>query len=330
MKTGIILKVAISAILFSVCFTPIDAPAAPYYEGKVISLLVGHAPGGGYDRMSRLLAKYLPKYIPGKPAIVIRTMLGAGGLVAANYVYQAKPDGLTIGGLTRAIGTSQILKDSTKYAWIGSASSEPAVLVLRAKLGIKTFQELVQSKRKFFIGCSGSGSHSRTIPQLFRDYLGMNVEMVIYPGAVGEIVLAMERNEADGHYAAYSTYLPHIKRGLVVPLCRGRVSTPEIDKLPLDEDLVSDKKAKGIMQIYSAAGLIARPYVAPPGTPENLINILRESFRKAEKDQDLMAEVEKNQMEFNYIPGPQALKAVKDYMNLPKDVLDAFMKYSNI
>jgi tripartite-type tricarboxylate transporter receptor subunit TctC len=70
--------------------------AMPYYEGKVINIIVGFSPGGGYDRLSRILAKHLPKYIPGKPAIIVQNMPGAGSMIAANQLYNlTKPDGLT-------------------------------------------------------------------------------------------------------------------------------------------------------------------------------------------------------------------------------------------
>ncbi len=73
--------------------------SAPYYQGKVIRMISGSEPGGNYDRMARLLARHLPKYIPGKPTIIIENMPGAGSLIAANHVYsKAAADGLTIGG----------------------------------------------------------------------------------------------------------------------------------------------------------------------------------------------------------------------------------------
>ena len=109
MKKVIIALTIIHFLLIAVCFDPRELSAAPYYEGKVVTIVVGHAPGGGFDRMARLLAKHLPKYIPGKPTMVVKNMIGAATLVAANYVYQAKPDGLTIGGLARSLGISQII-----------------------------------------------------------------------------------------------------------------------------------------------------------------------------------------------------------------------------
>jgi tetratricopeptide (TPR) repeat protein len=103
--------------------------AAPYYEGKMIRIVVGSEPGGGYDRMARLIAKYLPRYIPGKPVMVVENMAGAGSIVAANHLYSlAKRDGLTIGAPQRGIPFAQLTKaegvkfDVTKYAWIGSPS----------------------------------------------------------------------------------------------------------------------------------------------------------------------------------------------------------------
>ena len=76
---------------------PQESPAAPYYAGKTIKFIVGVGPGGGYDRMARMLQRHLPKYIPGKPVIIVENMPGASSVIAANYVYNvAKPDGLTI------------------------------------------------------------------------------------------------------------------------------------------------------------------------------------------------------------------------------------------
>lgn len=72
--------------------------APPYYEGKSIRMIVGTAPGGGYDTYTRLLARHLARHIPGNPAVIVDNMLGAGGLLSANHLSKvAKPDGLTIG-----------------------------------------------------------------------------------------------------------------------------------------------------------------------------------------------------------------------------------------
>ena len=115
--------------------------AAPFYEGKVITIIVGYGPGGGYDRIARILAKNLSKFIPGKPTVLVQNMPGADSMIAANYLYRiAKPDGLTIGAFNRGLVFAQLLKgegvkfDLTKFAWIGSAAIESTVLVLRADL----------------------------------------------------------------------------------------------------------------------------------------------------------------------------------------------------
>jgi tripartite-type tricarboxylate transporter receptor subunit TctC len=75
-------------VIFALCILifPNGTKAGPYYEGKAIKMIVGFSPGGGYDRMTRLLAKYLPKYIPGKPAIIVENMTGASSIIAANYL----------------------------------------------------------------------------------------------------------------------------------------------------------------------------------------------------------------------------------------------------
>ena len=339
MKRVVMTAFLMSFFLFAFCFAPIALLAAPYYEGKVLTIIVGHAAGGGYDRMSRLLAKHLPKYIPGKPSIIIKQMTGGGTVIAANYVYnQAKPDGLTITALDRGIGTRQLLQlqevkyDFTKYAWIGNVSSEPTGLFLRGNLPYKTFNDLVKAKdKKIFLGASGFGNYTATLPLLIRDYLGLKIEIVTYPEATATIMLAIEKGEVDGHYSAYSTYLPLIERGAVRPFCRGRAAPgiPEFDKLPIIDDLIADPKAKGIIQIFSAVEVVARPYVAPPGTPEDVMTILRDAFAKVSKDKELLAEVEKQKMEYGFMTAGESLKIVNAYMSSPPEVMKEFKKYES-
>src|SRR4030042_3483351 len=149
--------------LLSFFIPPKEVLAAQYYEGKRMIIIVGYGPGGGYDRLARLLAKHLPKYIPGKPSIIVENMPGADSMIAANHLYNiAKPDGLTIGTFTRGLPFAQLTKvdgvkyDLTKYSWIGSSAVEAIILVIRADLPYKTFHDLQKTRAPIPMGGTGA------------------------------------------------------------------------------------------------------------------------------------------------------------------------------
>src|SRR3972149_1003688 len=123
---------ALAAVLALIAIAPrsAEAQSAPY-AGKTITIVVGYKPGGGYDATARLLARHLPKHIPGSPTIIVQNMPGANSIIGANHVYAvAQPDGLTLGTFNRNLPIAQLLSvrgvkfDMTKFAWIGSASRE--------------------------------------------------------------------------------------------------------------------------------------------------------------------------------------------------------------
>lgn len=307
--------------------------AAPYYQGKVMTMIVGFTPGGGYDRMTRLLAKHLPKHIPGKPAVIVQNMGGASSIIAANYLYNiAKPDGLTIGTFNRALPFAPVIKlegmkfDIMKYAWIGSTAVEATVFSIRSELPYKTIQDLMKSKQVIAMGCSGTGTSDYQFSLLLKEFLGLNLNMVIYPSSA-ECMLAIEKKEADGRSGSYTSLKPFIDRGVVRPLLRGRVPDQGIEQLPVNEDLTPDKKAKTIMAMYSAADLIGRPYVAPPGTPAERVGILRDAFAKVCKDPMLLAEAKKNMMDVQYVPAEEILNVIKNVLNQPEEIKKEFAKY---
>lgn len=314
-------------------FAPVKLMAAPYYEGKVVRIIVGFGPGGGYDRIARLLAKHLPKYIPGKPSIVVENMEGASSMIAANHIYNiAKADGLTIGTFNRGIPFAQLTKvdgvkfDVTKYSWIGSAAVEASVLTVRADLPYKTFDDLRKAKGPIHLGSMGPGSSDAQFLVLLKEFAGLDLKQIVYPSSA-DAMLAVERKEVDGRAGSYSSLKPFIERGLVRPLIRGRVSEQGIENLPVNEDVTTDPKGKAIMAMLSAADRIGRPYVTPPGTPENVMNILRDAFSKVTKDPELQAEAKKNRMELEYISGEETLKVLNSLLNQPDDIVKEFGKY---
>ena len=145
----------------------LHAAEKPYYKDKVISIIVGYSPGGGYDRVARILAKHLPKHIPGNPIVLVQNMPGASSMIATNYVYNiAKPNGLTIGAIDRGLAFAQLLKaegskfDLRKFAWIGSAAVESTVLILRNELPYKSVDDIAKVKSPLMIGNLGNANNS--------------------------------------------------------------------------------------------------------------------------------------------------------------------------
>ncbi len=319
--------------ILSVSFYPQSLAAAPFYEGKTLKMVVGFTPGGGYDRMTRLLAKYINRYIPGKPSIVVENMGGASSIIAANYLYNiAKPNGLTIGTFNRAIPFAPVVKlesikfDITKYAWLGSTAVEATVFCVRTDLPYKTAQDLLRSKAVLAMASSGTGSSDYQFTTLIKEFLGVNINIIIYPGSA-ESMLGVERKESDGRSGSYASMKPFIDRGLVRPLLRGRVPDEGIEHLPVNEDLTTNKMGKAIMAMYSAADLIGRPYVAPPGTPADKLKILRTALAKVCKDPDLLAEGKKLKIDVQYVPAEEILKVIHGVLNQPEDIKNEFAKY---
>ena len=307
----------VGVLILAILFLHANLMAAPYYEGKKLTIIVGFEPGGGYDRLARLLARHLPKHIPGKPTIIVENMPGASSMISANYLYNiAKPDGLTICSFNQGIPFAQLQKaegvkfDVMKFSWIGSAASEASVLTVRADLPYKTFDDLLKAKEPIALGSAGPGTQTHQFPILLQEFLGLKLKIVIYPSGTA-VLLAVERKEVDCYAAFYNSLRPVIERGLVRPVIRGRVSAPGIENLPVDENLAADKKAKTIMAMRSATDEVGRPYVAPPKTPPEIMKTLREAFEKVGEDPELIADSNKLMMRVEYVSPERNIKGIE-------------------
>ena len=331
MKTRLALVLAIAALAAGL---PFGAARSASFEGKTITIVVGFKAGGGYDRVARILARHIPKYLPGNPNVIVQNMPGGNSITAANHVYAvAKPDGLTIGTFNRNLVLAQLTKvravrfDQTKFAWVGSAASESTVLAIRSDLPYRTFEDLRKSGKTLIIGATGPGANTYDFPLLLKEFLGVDLKIVSGYSSSADIMLAIERKEVDARAGSYTSLRPFIDRKLVHPVIRARAIETGIEQLPVDEDLAPTPRAKAIMALRSAPEVIGRPYVMPPGTPDDIVNAMREAFDKAIKDPQLMAEAKKGKMELEFMPGGEVLKIVKVVLSQPKDVVDEFSKY---
>lgn len=311
------------------------APApAQYYSGKTVTIVVGYKTGGGYDATARVLARHLPKHIPGKPTVIVQNMPGANSIIAANHVYAvAKPDGLTIGTFNRNLPIAQLTKvegvkfDMAKFAWVGSAASECTVFAIRTDLPYKTFEDLRKSKQQIVIGATGPGASTYDFPLLLKEFLGVNIKLVSGYQSSADIMLAVERKEVDGRAGSFTSIRPFIDRNLVRPVLRARATEPGVENLPIDEDLAPTPRAKAIMALRSAPEIVGRPYVMHPNTPPEHLKTMRAAFAAAIKDPELVAEARKAKMDLEFVDGDVAVKVMNQVLSQPKDIVDEFSKY---
>lgn len=313
---------------------PLAAAAQPNFAGKTVTIIVGYKPGGGYDATARLLARHLPDHIPGKPTVIVQNMPGGNSIIAANHMYNvAKPDGLTIGTFNRNLPIAQLTKvqgvkfDMLKFAWIGSAANETTILAIRNDLPYKTFEDLRKAKEPVVIGSTGPGANTYDFPLLLKDLVGLNFKIVSGYSSSADIMLAVERKEADARAGSLSSLQPFIDRGLVHPVIRARSTQPGLEKLPVDESFAPNPRAKAIMALRSAPEQVARPYVLPPNTPADIVSVMRKAFADSIADPAAQAEAKKAKMDFDFTDGDEALKVMKEVLNQPKDIVDEFSKY---
>jgi tripartite-type tricarboxylate transporter receptor subunit TctC len=334
MKSVYATCVCLAFVLMAIFFPTPALAQKPYFEGKTLTIVVGTNPGGIYDRYARLIGRSLSKHLPGNPSEAIQNRPGGGHITATNYVYGvAKPDGQTLLAANPNISMAQLTQvdtakfDVKRFHWIGATGSDALVLTVRSDLPYRTFDDMRKSDKPIRVGTTGPGSATHDFPALLAEFLGANFKFVPGYPSTREVLLALERNEVDVWTVSYTTAKPFIERGVVRAVIRDRGLVPGVENIPVDEDLAPTQLAKVVLRVRSLPGVIGRPYAVAPGTPMEVVSILRQGFQKAIKDPELQKEAEKSEMPLGYTPGEEVAKSFAGILDQPANVLQEITKY---
>lgn len=291
-----------------------------FYRGKSINLIVSSSVGGGHDILARAVAKYLPRHIPGNPQILVRNVPGAGGLVAANQLFNVSPrDGLTIGQLQNTLpfeplfGNKEALYDSTKFLWLGSQAYETAILTVWKTAPVTSIADT--RVKEITVGTSGINSMPSFNTRLLVEALGMKLRIIPgYPGQ-SEVFLAMENGEVDAFPTYYSSLMgarpEWMANGTVKVLVQfGPEREPAMPDVPFAGDIVTDPARKQLLRAATAPQALGRPFVSPPGIPADRLAALRKGFSDTFADPDYLADARKLALTINKPSSGEALQAI--------------------
>ncbi len=301
--------------------------------GRTVTILVGNPPGGGYDRFARIVARHLPRHLPGNPSVVVQNLPGAGGIVAANHLYNVlRTDGYTLGLFNRNLviaqlaGIQELRVDMRRWNWIGNLAGETYVFAIRGDLPYRHILDLRTADPPVVVGSTGPGTGSHDYPLALKAFLRLNLRIVSGYQGTGEVALAVERREVDGRAGAWSSLLPHIQRGVLRPLVRTLSDNPDpaLRSLPVDLDLASGEMARAVLRLRSMTLKLGRPFVAAPGAPAELVRAYREAFLRLARDAGFRSEVERGMFEPAYTSPEECLRVVQEVLSAPPGVQRVF------
>ena len=318
--------------------TVIPAPAGAqdtnlFFAGKTVRIVVGFSAGGGYDIYARELGRYLGRYIPGHPSVVVQNMAGAGSLKAVNFLFNAAPrDGTMLATFSRGIVFEPLVGrldgaqfEAPKFNWIGSVSDEVSVCAINASRGIATWQDMLTTKT--LIGASGAGADSDAFPIVLRNLFHLPMRIVTgYPGGA-DLNLAMERGEIDGRCGwSWTSIVSRNREWLTdkrirITLQIALAKHEDLLDVPLIMELVSDPRQNAALKLIVSRQSIARPFAAPPEVPPERIEILRQAFDATMRDQDFLAEMRSQTLEVRPLGGAAVQKLMRDIYATAPDIV---------
>lgn len=327
--SSIITMLTVAAFALASLTAPVIAETHDFYRGKTIRIIVGAAPGGGFDAYARVTARHMVKHTPGNPSFIVQNMPGAGGLIAANYTYSlAKPDGLTIshfaGGLflQQLLGLPEVKFDARNFGHIGVPVRDHRVLVLAKATGVTDVEKLMASEKPVILGGASPGGALDDIPKILKATLGLPIRLVTGYSGTNPIRVAFHRGEVQGAVLAWevvqSTWREELDGGqIVIVLQTATRAHPELPGIPVVINLVKTEDDKKLMRAaLEPHGPIYRPFVAPPGVPQERLQVLRKSFMETMRDGQFLAEARKARLDINPLDGEDLQQIVGEIFRL--------------
>jgi tripartite-type tricarboxylate transporter receptor subunit TctC len=306
--------------------------AADFYHGKTLRMLIGYGPGGGYDIYGRLVAEFLPRFLPGNPTIITQNMPGAGSFVAARYMYEVAPkDGTVFGSLAQTLALDSMTNtnakvDVAKMPYIGRVVTNIDVGAALTKVGIKSFEDV--RAKQYTVGASGGGSTTTLFPTALQTYAGAKFKLVRGYSGTNDILLAMERSEVDivGAYGLPGILVSHpgwIRNGEATIIYQASLKRhrllPDVPTLP---ELALTDPGREVLHAAASTGEIGRSILTTPGVPPERLSVLRSAFQAMLKDPEFLAACEKRNLMVDGAPGEEMDQVVQETLQLPQAVAE--------
>jgi tripartite-type tricarboxylate transporter receptor subunit TctC len=295
--------VATLACLRLIVNTPAHAQSvADFYRGKDVTIDTSASVGGGYDQYARLLAKHMPRHIPGAPNVIVQNMVGAEGLRVANYLYNVAPqDGSVIGGLSRNTGLARfydfnnagIQFDARKFHWLGSPQQEIGLFILSTKSGLGSIADL--KTREVTVSSTANNSPTTIYARILNATIGTKLKPIAGYDGSQACLMAVERGEVDAHISGGSSapfrarIMPWLARGdAKVIMQMGMKRDAAFVDVPTAIEVESAAADKQLLEIAFAEQVMGRPFVLPPGVPPDRVAALRAAFDETMKDPEFL------------------------------------------
>ena len=302
-----------------------------FYKGKTVTIVTSTGPGGGYDLVARLVARYMPKYLSGSPTMIVQNMPGGGNIVATNYMYEVAPkDGTSIAVVNNAVPLNQVLDgrnvrfDSAKFNWIGSTGGRNEAIFILSSAGVTSVAEL--KTKEAILGGTGPGSSIVIFPMAMNAVLGTKFRIVTGYKSSTEVFLAMERGEV----VARSGTLPSLQSGYPQWLAENKIRflaqvglkrDRELTDVPLLTDLAQTEEQRRVLALISSPPALGQPYLAPPGVPRERVATLRTAFANTVADGDFVADAAKGSIDIAPMTGDEVASIIRDVVEADPETI---------
>jgi len=309
-----------------------ESAVEQFYKGNQLRLIGSAGPGSGYSAWTRFIGQHLGRHLPGAPAVVVQYMGGAGGLIAANYMYSlAGRDGREIASLAREAPALSLMNapgaryDSLKLNWLGTPTSESNLCVVGKDAPLRTPEDLFT--QELVMGTDGIGSGMHIFPVALNALVHTRFKVIDGYSDSGVVLLAIDRGEIHGACQSAETLLhargDAIRSGqLRVVLQGGMKPNPKFPGVPFVLDLARNAEEKLALQFLYSTQTFGRPYAAPPEVPPERVAALRGAFMEMFRDKDFLAEASKLDYDVNPISGEDMTAMIGELAKTPRQVIE--------
>lgn len=304
-----------------------------FYKGKSLTIITSTGAGGPYDTVARIVGKYMTKYLPGQPQLIIQNMPGAGHVRATNYLYtQAPKDGAVIATVANSIPLHQLIDgkgvryDAKQFNWIGSTGISNLVTVVWHSAGVTSIKDVMS--KELITGATGTGSGTYLYPAVMNALLGTKFKLVMGYTSTPEIDIAMERGEVNarsgGSIAGMLQERPEwfSQKKVIVLMQVGARRDKSLPDVPLMEELGRTPDEKALLKLVSSPVALGRPFLTAPGVPAERVALLREAFDSTMADPGFLEDAKRAQLDLDPMTGAAVAEIVQEVQNTRSDLIE--------